>query len=97
MNKIETLSLITGVFTDEEAKEVLMNIYLTKIQFQEMNNFSFQERFGKQDQKSITRISELKVEIKKMLSIISEAKVQNKNLVIFSEINLQLLDNNVAN
>jgi hypothetical protein len=33
MNNIEKLNLIEGRFSDEEAKEILMNIFSTKINF----------------------------------------------------------------
>ena len=39
MNKTENLNLIEGNFSIEEAKEILMNIFLTKIHFHEMKNF----------------------------------------------------------
>jgi hypothetical protein len=35
-----SLSLIEGAFNTEEAKEVLMNIFATKIQFHDMRNFN---------------------------------------------------------
>lgn len=92
MNKIEQLNLIEGTFTDEEAKEILMNIFLTKIHFHEMKNFSSQERFGKQDEIAKKRIPLLKKEKEKVLQIISQAKLNNKKLLITSEINISLLE-----
>ena len=92
MNKLQSLSLITGIFNGEEAKDMLMNMYLTKIRFHEMKNFSFKERFGRQDDQAITRIAELKIEIEKLMHIISEATNGNKALAITSEINIKLLD-----
>ena len=49
MNKIEKLNLIEGNFSGEEAKEILMNVFLAKIHYHELKNFSSQERFGKDD------------------------------------------------
>jgi hypothetical protein len=92
MNKIQRLNLIEGNFSDEEAKEILMNIFLTKIHFHEMKNFSSQERFGKQDEIATKRIPLLKKETEKMLQIMSEAKLKNKKLLITSEINISLLE-----
>ena len=88
MNNIEKLNLIEGNFSNEEAKEILMNIFLTKIHFHEMKNFSSQERFGKDNETAEKRIPELKKELNKVLHIISEAKANNKKLVITSEINI---------
>ena len=92
MNKLQSLSLITGIFNGEEAKDMLMNMYLTKIRFHEMKDFSFKERFGRQDDQAITRIAELKIEIEKLMHIISEATNGNEALAITSEINIKLLD-----
>lgn len=91
MNKRESLQLIEGTFTDDEANEILMNIFLTKINFHEMKDFSSQERFGKQDEIAMKRIPALKTEIQKLKKILLEAKAQNKKLAVSSEINISLL------
>lgn len=93
MNKIETLNLIEGNFSNEEAKEILMNIFSAKIHFHEMKNFSSMERFGKQDETAVKRIPELKSCMGKLLEIVEEAKSNNKKLVINSEINISLSGN----
>ena len=70
MNKLEQLNLIEGNFSDEEAKEILMGIFLAKINFHEKKIFSSQIRFGKVDEIAINRIPKLKKETEKMLQII---------------------------
>lgn len=92
MNKLEQLNLIEGNFSDEEAKEILMSIFLAKINFHQKKVFSSQVRFGTDDEIAIDRIPRLKKEIEKMLQIISEAKLNNKRLVITSAINISLVD-----
>lgn len=92
MNKTEKLTLIEGEFLNEDAKDILVNIFSTKIHFHEMKNFSSQERFGKQDEIAKTRIPALKKEIEKVLQILSEAKSNNKKVMITSEINISLFD-----
>ncbi len=92
MNKLQQLNLIEGNFSDEEATEILMSVFLAKINFHEKKIFSSQVRFGKDDELAINRIPKLKKEIEKMLQIISEAKLKNKRLVITSAINISLLD-----
>ncbi len=92
MNKLEQLNLIEGNFSDEEAKEILMGIFLAKINFHEKKIFSSQIRFGKVDEIAINRIPKLKKETEKMLQIISEAKLNNKRLLITSQINISLVD-----
>ena len=91
MNKRESLQLIEGTFTDDEANEILMNIFLTKINFHEIKDFSSQERFGKQDEIALKRIPALKTEIQKLKKILLEAKAQNKKLAVSSEIIISLL------
>lgn len=93
MNKIEKLTLIEGEFFPDEAKEILANIFSTKIHFHEMKNFSSQERFGKQDEIAQQRIPLLQKELKKLNEILSEAKVENKKLLVSSHINISLIDN----
>ena len=88
MNKTEKLNLIEGNFSDVEAKDILMNIFSSKINFHQLKNFSSQERFGKDDETAKKRIPELKVEIERLKQILSEAKAKNKTLVISSEINI---------
>lgn len=80
------LTLIEGVFSKEEAREILMNIFSTKIKFHELKNFSSQERFGKDDDTALHRIPELKKCIHTIEEIIS--KVENKKLIINAEVTI---------
>lgn len=90
MNKIEKLTLIEGTFSDEEAKEILMNIFSTKINFHEVKNFSSIERFGEVDATAQKRIPDLKREVEKLTKILAEARATNKQITINSEINISL-------
>jgi hypothetical protein len=92
MNNIEKLNLIEGRFSDEEAKEILMNIFSTKINFHNIKNLSSQVRYGTDDETANKRISELNKEIEKLSLIISKAKSKNKKLEISSEIRVSLSD-----
>ena len=92
MNKIVTLKLVEGNFSNEEAKEVLMNIFSAKINFHETKNFSSKERFGKPDTTAEKRIPELKMELEKVLQVVLEAKSNNKKLKITSKIEISLLN-----
>lgn len=92
MIKNETFNLIEGVFSTVEAREILMNIFSTKIQFHEMKNLSSEERFGEQDTVAKKRIPELKIELEKLEKIISEAKSGPKKFAITSAINIILVD-----
>ncbi|MDB5241308.1 MAG: hypothetical protein JWP57_1933 [Spirosoma sp.] len=92
MTKIETLTLLEGNFSQEEARDILMNIFSAKINFHRLKNFSSQERFGKPDETAHKRIPELKKEIEKVLRVVSEAKSTNKRLILTSNIAIYLAD-----
>lgn len=59
--------LIDGSFTPAEAKEVIINLLESKIQFHSRENFSSEIRYGKENQKSIGRRDQL-LETKKNFS-----------------------------
>ena len=90
MEVTKKLTLIEGSFTAEEAKEILLNMYSTKINFHEMKNFSSQERFGMEDEIAKMRIPKLKNEIENVLQLVSVADLNKNKLVITSEINISL-------
>jgi hypothetical protein len=91
MKEIETLSLIDGQFSDEEANDILMNVFLKKITFHERKNFSAIEMHGTSDKIAKDRIIALKQEMEKAHEIIAEAKAKNQRLKINSEIKISLL------
>jgi hypothetical protein len=90
MKKNQKLSFIEGVFDPKEAEEILISMLSSKIQFHQMRTFSSVERFGKEDENSLNRISELKKSINKLLQLVTQAELSNKQLVITSHINIQI-------
>lgn len=92
MNKIEKLILIEGDFFFDEAKEILMSMFSSKINYHNIQNWSSQERFGKDDEIAQKRIPALRNEMKKLEEILLEAKAKNKKLVVTSQINISLLE-----
>jgi len=92
MKNKKKLTFIEGDFTYDEAKEILINIFSSKINFHTMKNWSSQERFGKDDEIAQKRIPALKNEMKKIEGILSEAKAKNKKLVVSSDIKISLLE-----
>lgn len=90
MNKTEKLVLIEGTFSNEEGKDILTNIFSTKVNFHQKKNFSSQERFGKPDETAERRIPELRSEILKLDQILAEAKLHNAKVVISSAITISL-------
>jgi hypothetical protein len=86
MNTNQNLSLIDGEFAPADAREILKNVFWSKMQFHEMRNFSLKERFGKEDENAVKRILELKKSLEKILAIVSEAEANNETLTIQAEI-----------
>jgi len=92
MKDTEKLILIDGIFTHGDAKEILLSIFSSKINFHNIKNWSSQERFGKEDEIAQKRVPALRSEMQKLQEILLVAKVGNKKLVISSEINITLTD-----
>lgn len=86
----QEFKLIEGEFSQTEAMEVLNNVFSSKIQFHNMKNFSSQIRFGKDDETSLERISELKKTIEIISKIIKEAKIEDRKIEITSVINIRI-------
>ena len=92
MKKTETLTIIDDNFTFDEAKDILMNMFTSKINFHNIKNWSSQERFGKNDPIAQKTIPSLRTELIKLEEILLEAKAENKKLVVNSAINISLLE-----
>jgi hypothetical protein len=90
--KSNQLNFIEGQFTAEEAKEILTNIFVTKIKFHELKNFSTEIRDGQSHLFSQNRIKFLNEELLKIEDIINEAKILNKKLILKSEIIVSFCD-----
>ena len=90
MKSEEQIILIEGNFTDVEAKEILMNVISTKIQFHSMKNFSSKERFGKVDELSVKRIAALGKSLEAINEFLSQPTVKNHRLKIHATIHLSI-------
>ncbi|MEP6466307.1 MAG: hypothetical protein ABJB05_08375 [Parafilimonas sp.] len=90
MKQTEKFILIKGLFSAEDATEVLLSLINYKIRFHQMKNFSLQERFGKNDKYSLERIDELKVSRERIETIIGEAKSGNADMIINSSIDISI-------
>lgn len=80
------LKLIDGEYSPEESREILMNVFSSKIQFHQMKNFSSQERFGQDDSSAIKRIPQLKDSVDEIQNMIVEAENNNFKLEMKSEV-----------
>ncbi len=82
MKNNEVLSLIDGKFSATDARELLMNLFSSKIQFHQMKNFSSQERFGKDDKLAAKKIPILKENVEILSEILKKAEKQKGKLII---------------
>ncbi|WP_281239666.1 MULTISPECIES: hypothetical protein [Flavobacterium] len=89
MKTTEKIILIDGNFSPTEAKELLMDLFINKINFHQKKNFSSQERYGKEDEIAIRRIPELKESVEAISRIITEGTTQNQNIVITSTVHIR--------
>lgn len=83
------LTLIEGTFTPEEAREILMNAFTSKINFHNIKNMTSLETVGKEDEMAVKRISQLKTELIKVRELLAEAQEKEMNLVIQSTISVK--------
>lgn len=83
------LQLISGMFTSQEALEVLMSLFNSKIKFHELKNFSSLERKGKEDKISLKKINQLKENIAILQEIIKHTEANKIPLKISSKVSIQ--------
>lgn len=86
----ETVKLIRGTFSPEDAAEVLFSILSDKIRFHNIQVLSIKERFNGDTSYSEQRLVELKAAKEKVSQLILEAKNSNSEIEIQSDINIQL-------
>ncbi len=92
MKTTKNLKIIDGSYSFGDAKEILMNMFLSKINYHNIKNWSAHERFGKPDEIAQIRIPALRNEMQKLEEILEEAKAGNKKLVINSEIRISFIE-----
>lgn len=85
---IRSINLIDGVFSTEEAKEILTNLYNSKINFHNLKNFSHQERYGRPHSASLARIESLRISLQKVTEAIREAEKSNQMIKISSAVEI---------
>jgi len=89
MKKKHELKLIEGEFTPLDAKEILISLYSSKLNFHQMKDFSSTERFGKKDELATKRIPELKESMAVISAIVEEATNKKKKLIVTAAVNIE--------
>lgn len=90
MKNTKELKLIEGHFSPDEAREILMNVFFSKINFHNIKNWSSNERFGTDDEIAQKRIPELRKSMVLISELIESAKQNNETLKITSEVKIQV-------
>lgn len=88
----QVYKLIEGKFSSEESREILQSIFLSKIRFHQMKNFSSKERFGKDDETATVKIPKLNNTLDEILKFIKKAEESGKQFDIKSEITISVVE-----
>lgn len=90
MQSIQTLNLIAGTFTADEAEELLQEMIKIKINFHNLKNFISMVKHDEPDYLSRQRIKELTELQEEIKQLVNMAKLVDKKLKISSAISIQL-------
>jgi len=85
----QKIQLINGEFNPEDAKNIILSLINSKIQYHQLEIFSMQERFGIEATHSINRIEELKLTTRDVKEIIREAESLGLKLKVTSIVEIQ--------
>lgn len=85
---MENLKLIDGNFSPREAKEILLSLISSKIQFHTVKDFGSEIRTGVPEFKSRDRINDLREAKQKIITLMEEADKQNMEVEIYSTITI---------
>lgn len=86
----ESNKLIEGVFEPEEAAEILITLINNKLQFHTLKAFSAEEREGKPDEHSKSRIEALNKTKEHVLRVLAEAANKKEKVRINSTIDISI-------
>lgn len=89
---VASVKLVDGIFTPEEAHEILLNLIQCKIQYHELNNFSALVQQGKPDTVALHRLPELRAEQEKIERLTRHALQKRCILKITSAIRIEIID-----
>lgn len=92
MNRNESLTLLKGLFTAEEAREVLISLFQAKINYHEARNFSSQVRSGCDDRIAAERLPELRKSLLRIRELVAQAEGSNRKMVVTSTVNIEFAE-----
>jgi len=92
MDKNFNFKLVHGTFTAPEAAKILFALISSKIQFHTIENFSSQERFGKEAPNSQKRIQALKDAQDSLKKVFAEAEKNEMHLNIEGSVTVTIVE-----
>lgn len=90
MSDTKTFKLVSGIFNNEDAHDILCHLLDKKINFHLCKILSSFEKSGEEDPYSKNRVEELKATKKALLEMVELAKLTGKNLEVKSDIRVSL-------
>lgn len=92
MDLPNNLTLIDGTFPPEDAKEILVKMFSSKISFHELKNFSTIVSLGKEDEFAAKRIPQLKESISDINDFFENVDLSGKKVKIFARVEVEIQD-----
>jgi hypothetical protein len=92
MKTNDTYTLIEGVFPADEAREILMNMFSTKLQFHALRNLRSIERLGHEDEAAVRRMSELNQSMQDIQATLAQAGSGDRKLIMTSSVQIAFTD-----
>ena len=91
MKNQNTFTLIKGRFSPTESRDLLFSIFKSKIRFHRMKNFGSQERLGRDDEKALQRMEQLKETLVAISKVLAAAENEGEIVEIKAEIILNFI------
>jgi hypothetical protein len=86
------VKFITGEFSQEDARELLLNIISKKIQFHSVDSHRLWEKNTTEDSNAKIRFEELQTSRSQVLQLLTSQSTQGKKIKINSIIEIEVLD-----
>ncbi|WP_029038803.1 hypothetical protein [Salinimicrobium xinjiangense] len=85
---MKNLKLIDGTFSPADARDILLNMIGSKIQFHNNRDFSSEIRIGSSDKSSRVRLAELRETREQIISFLENAEREGSTVIINSSVSL---------
>lgn len=96
MKSMEELKLIEGQFSLTDARELLLNLIGSKIQFHTNKNFSTEICTGAPDIRSLEKIISLRSTRERLIALLEEAQSEDLTVEIQSTVQIYFTDKSRA-